>query len=66
MNTRVTFTKTEFDFYGIKIDGKAIGATIDKKPNGKFGIYDTKEKCYFGIENGTLSECKKFIEELYY
>ena len=62
----IEFERTEFDFYSIRIDGKLIQATIDKKPNGKFGIYDLKEHCYFGVENGLLKDCKKFIEELYY
>ena len=39
--------------------------TIDKKPNGKFGCYDCKEKEYFGADDTTLKECKEFAEELF-
>lgn len=66
MTHKVTFEKTEFDYYEIYVDGKAVkGMTIDKKPNGKFGCYDCKEHEYFGADDTTLKECKEFAEELF-
>lgn len=64
---KITFEQVEdFGYYAAYCDGKWIkGVTIDKKPNGKFGVYDTKEECYFGVENGTLKECKQYITELH-
>lgn len=64
---KITFEKVEdFGYYVARCDGKLIkGLTIDKKSNGKFGVYDTKEHCYFGADNTTLKECKEYVKELY-
>ena len=66
MTHKVTFTRTEYDYYTIHVDGKEItNMTIDKKPNGKFGCYDLKELEYFGANDTTLKECKEFAMELF-
>ena len=55
----------DFGYYVVYINGELIfNYSIDKLPNGKFGLYDGYEEKYL-IENQTLKSCKKEFECLF-
>lgn len=66
MECKVEYKKSIYDYYEIYVDGKGVNNyTIDKKPNGKFGIYNLTERDYTikEADNTTLKACKEYFEK---